>query len=363
MADPTWPVPPRPRRSTAVRMCGAALAIAVAVLPTLTGCRSSTEESVKIAFLLPESKTSRYEALDRPFFEARIAELGTFEVLYSNADQDASKQQTQAEAALASGASVIVLDPVDSAAAVSIVAAARAQGVPVIAYDRPIEGEGLAYYVSFDNEDIGRLQGRTLLDKLVADDARGGILMVNGSPTDGNAASFKAGAHSVLDGSGFEILAEYDTPDWSPDKAQEWVTGQITQFSGGIAAVYSANDGTASGAIAALKAANVMPLPVVTGQDAELTSIQRIVAGDQYMTIFKNIKDEAELTAEVAVALAKGDRVTAPLEVDGVPATLLRAEVVTIDTIMATVIADGAYTVEEICTPEYAVACAAAGIE
>ncbi|MFD4423198.1 sugar ABC transporter substrate-binding protein [Agromyces sp. NPDC058484] len=320
--------------------------------------------AAKIGLLLPETKTTRYEAFDRPLFEAKVAELGDYEVLYSNADQDAAKQQQQAESALASGVSVLVLDPVDGAAAASIVNLANAQDVPVVSYDRLITGGELAYYISFDNEKVGELQGTALVEKLEADGkAEGGILMVNGSPTDGNATLFKEGAHSVIDESGLKVLAEYDTPDWSPDKAQEWVAGQISQYRDEIAGVYAANDGTAGGAIAALKAANVTPLPVVTGQDAELAAIQRIVAGDQYMTIYKAIKDEAELAAEIAVKLANGEEVTGDTDVDGTPATLLEPVVVTVDNILDTVVADGFYTVEDICTPEYADACAAAGIQ
>ena len=335
--------------------------LALLASATLVAC-SPGNGAVKIALLLPESKTARYEAFDRPFFEKRISELGNYEVLYSNADQDAAKQQSQAEAALASGVKVLVLDPVDSSAAASIVAAANAQGIPVIAYDRIVKGGKLAYYVSFDNENIGELQGRALVDKLDADGASGGILMVNGSPTDGNAGQFKSGALSQIGASSYPVLADFDSPDWSPDKAQDWVAGQITQFGGRIAGVYAANDGTAGGAIAALKAANVSPLPVVTGQDAELAGIQRIVSGDQYMTIYKAMKQQATLAAEVAVKLAKGEPVTGDIEVDGAPATLLSAVVVTRDNIMDTVVKDGIYTVAEICTPEYAAACAAAGI-
>ncbi|MEO8263203.1 MAG: substrate-binding domain-containing protein, partial [Pseudolysinimonas sp.] len=199
----------------------------------LTGCVTSDPDAVKIALLLPDSKTARYETFDKPYFTDRINELGdadgtTYEILFSNADQDASKQQSQAEAALASGVSVLVLDPVDGAASVSIVAAANAQGVPVIAYDRYISGGDLAFYVSFDNDNIGRLQAAALISKLDDDGADGGILMVNGSPTDNNAGGFKAGAHDVIDDSGYDILAEFDTPDWSPDKAQDWVASQIT---------------------------------------------------------------------------------------------------------------------------------------
>ncbi|MBX3100354.1 MAG: substrate-binding domain-containing protein [Salinibacterium sp.] len=339
-------------------------AIAVVAIVASTGLVACTagSDAVKIALLLPESKTARYEAFDRPFFEKRVSELGNYDVLYSNADQDAAKQQSQAEAALASGVRVLVLDPVDSSAAASIVAAANAQGVPVIAYDRIVNGGKLAYYVSFDNRNIGELQGKALVAKLDADGASGGILMVNGSPTDGNAGEFKSGALSQIEPSNYPVLADFDSPDWSPDKAQDWVAGQIVQFGGRIAGVYAANDGTAGGAIAALKAANVSPLPIVTGQDAELAGIQRIVSGDQYMTIYKAMKAQATLAAEVAVKLAKGEPVTGDIEINGAPATLLSAVVVTVDNIMNTVVADGIYTVAEICTPEYAAACAAAGI-
>ena len=122
----------------------------------------------------------------------------------------------------------------------------------------------------------------------------GDIVMINGAPTDPNAADFKAGAHSVLDSSGYTVAAEFDTPDWSPDNAQEWMESQIGSVQADLVGVYAANDGTAGGAIAALKGGGVNPLPPVTGQDAELAAIQRIVAGDQAMTIYKAIKPQAE---------------------------------------------------------------------
>ncbi|MFE7844349.1 sugar ABC transporter substrate-binding protein [Microbacterium sp. NPDC057407] len=345
----------------------AAAVLAVAVAGSATACApSAASPSARagdgsIALLLPDAKTARYETFDRPFFEARVAELGDYDVLYSNADQDAAKQQQQAESALAAGAGVLVLDAVDANAAVSIVRAANAKGVPVISYDRLISGGDLAYYISFDNEKVGVLQATEFVDA-VEEAGGGGILMVNGSPTDSNAALFKAGAHSLIDASGLEVLAEYDTPDWSPDKAQEWVAGQIAQYGDEIVGVYAANDGTAGGAVAALKAANVDPFPVVTGQDAELTALQRIVTGDQHMTVYKAIKPQAELAAEVAVALLHGDEVTAPMEIDGVPTTLLDPVAVTVDNILETVVADGFWTVDDICTPQYADACEAAGI-
>jgi D-xylose transport system substrate-binding protein len=337
----------------------ATLAIAASALVACT----SVSSAPKIALLLPDSKTARYESFDRPIFEKRVAELGDFEVIYSNADQDAAKQQTQAESALAQGVSVLVLDPVDGAAAVSIVASANAQGVPVISYDRLILGGTLAYYVSFNNQRVGELQGAALVAALDERGATGGILMVNGSPTDHNAGDFKRGALSSIEPSRYEILASFDTPDWSPDKAQEWVAGQLTQYSGKYSAIYAANDGTASGAVAALKAANVSPWPIVSGQDAELSAIQRIVAGEQYMTVYKAIRYQAEKAAEVAVALARGEKVVGDTVFEGTPASLFDPVAVTIDNIMQTVVADGFWTVEQICTPDYAEACAAAGIE
>jgi D-xylose transport system substrate-binding protein len=333
--------------------------------PPAASSNSSSGPAVKIGLLLPETKTTRYEAFDRPLFEAKMKSLGNYDIVYSNASQDASKQQEQAESALTDGVKVLVLDPVNAQAAASIVASAKAQDVPVISYDRLVAGTtDLAYYISFDNEQVGVLQGNSLVDKLAKDGIKDpGILMVNGSPTDGNAVLFKKGAHSVIDKSDVKVLAEYDTPDWSPDKAQSFVAGQITQFTGQIDGVYAANDGTAGGAVAALKAANVRPWPIITGQDAEITGIQRIVAGDQYMTIYKAIKTEAELAATVADQLAKGETPTDATDVAGVPTKLLTPVVVTKENIMDTVVKDGFYTVAQICTAEYAKACAAANIK
>lgn len=352
---------PGGRRTT---VAAATVLVATALLSACTPepAENGTPSGDTIALLLPDAKTARYETFDRPLFEARVAELGDYDVLYANADQDAAKQQQQAESALTSGAGVLVLDPVDANAAVSIVSTANAKGVPVISYDRLVAGGDLAYYISFDNEKVGVLQAQAFVDAMQATDDGSGILMVNGSPTDSNAALFKQGAHSIIDDSGLRVLAEYDTPGWSPEKAQEWVSGQIAQHGDAIAGVYAANDATAGGAIAALRVANVDPLPIVTGQDAELSAIQRILTGDQHMTVYKAIKPQAELAAEVAVKLLHGEEVTAPLEIEGTPATLLDPVAVTIDDIMDTVVADGFWSVDDICTPAYADACQAAGI-
>jgi len=330
----------------------------------LVGCSPGGDAVPTIALLLPDKKTARYETFDRPVFEERIADSGEATVLYTNADQDAARQQQQAESALAAGARVLVLDPVDGRAAASILAAATAEGVPVIAYDRMIVGGGTpAYYVSFDNERVGQLQAEALVAELEArGTVDGGILMVHGAPTDSNAAQFRDGARSVISRAGLRVLAEYDTPDWSPDKAQAWVAGQISQYGDEIVGVYAANDGTASGAVAALRAAAVDPFPVVTGQDAELAALQRIVAGDQHMTVYKALRAQATIAADVALALARGEDVTGDTTVGGVEATLLEPVAVTAADIAETVVADGFWSVADICTPAYAAACEEAGL-
>lgn len=356
---------------SAITTVGVRVAALAVIALVLTGCTTSTEAPEatdapsKVAFLLPESKTTRYESADRPYFKQRLSEVcPDCELIYSNADGDAAKQQQQAESALTQNIEVMVLDAVDSAAAISIVASANARGVPVIAYDRVIAHADVAYYVSFDGEAVGSLQGGALVDAL--DDqgkADGNILMINGSPTDSNASDFKQGAHRIIDASSLHIIGEYDSPDWSPDKAQEWVAGQIVLHGGAIDGIYAANDGTAGGAIAALRAAGVTDLPLVTGQDAELAAIQRIITGDQYMTVYKAISNQASAAAEAANDLMSGKTLTSDLHVQGVPATLLQPVAVTKANIMETVVADGFYTVQDICTAEYARACVDAGIE
>jgi D-xylose transport system substrate-binding protein len=329
---------------------------------------------VKIALLLPESKTARYETQDKPLFEAKVKALDpSIQILYSNANQDAAQQQSQADAALTNGANVLVLDPVDSASAASIVTKAAAKKVPVISYDRLILNADVNYYVSFDNEQVGKLQGQALLDKLTADGNAGKtIVMINGAPTDNNAKLFKQGAHSVLDGK-VKIGAEYDTPDWSPDQAQTEMDQAITKLGkNGFVGVYCANDGTAGGAIASMKGAGIDPKTrPTTGQDAELAGIQRILLGDQYMTIYKAIKLEAEASAELAVALAKGQSAPSSMTLTtvnngskDVPSVLLKPVPVTKDTIKSTVVADGFWTVAQILnTPALKTAGAAVGLQ
>jgi D-xylose transport system substrate-binding protein len=336
---------------------------------------SSGAKSGKIALLLPESKTARYESQDRPNFERKLKEIcPDCQEIYSNADQDASKQQQQAEAALTQGAKVLVLDPVDAASATAIVTRAAQSKVPVISYDRLISNAKVAYYISYDNAKVGKLQATSLIDKLKKDGkTSGSLVMINGAPTDNNAKLFKEGAHSVIDGSGFKVAKEYDTPDWSPDKAQAEMEQAITALGKtGFVGVYAANDGNAGGAIAAMKSNGVNPKKIpTTGQDAELAGVQRIVAGDQYMTVYKAIKPQAEIAAQLAVDLVQGKRPNARTinvqtpngSAGNVPSVIFDPVAVTVDNINDTIIKDGFWTAAQICAGQYGAACKSAGIQ
>jgi D-xylose transport system substrate-binding protein len=354
-----------------------ALAIVVGACGTTSNNKSSTSsgggssaKSGSIGLLLPESKTTRYEAFDHPLFAAKLKALcPSCKLLYANSNQDAAQQQSQAESMLTQGAKVLVLDPVDGKAAQAIVNKAKSQNVPVVSYDRLASGP-IDYYVSFDNMRVGQLQGTALLKALSAggNPKRGPIVMINGSPTDPNAGQFKKGAHSVLDGK-VTIGKEYDTPDWTPDKAQTEAEQAITSLGKSkIIGFYSANDGMAAGIAASIKNAGFNPFPPLTGQDAQLDGIQRIVTGDQTMTVYKAIKPEAEAAAGMAIALLQGQKYAqANKSVNNgtadVPSQLLTPVEVTKNNIKSTVVADGFYKISDICKGQFAAACKKIGLQ
>ena len=350
------------------------IAAAAVLLLAVAGCGSddsSSESSggggdaanAKIAFLMPDTASTRYELADKPLFEKRLKELcAGCSVLYQNADSDAAKQQQQVDSALAQGVKAIVLDPVDSAAAATMVQKAQSQNVPIIAYDRPIPAKAPDYYVSFDNEKLGEMFAQSLVDKVREDNPSGGILQVNGSPTDAAAGLLKKGMHTAVDASGLKLLAEFDTPEWAPPKAQEWVSGQISKYNDQIDGVVAANDGTGGGAIAAFKAAG-MEVPPVSGNDAELAAAQRIIAGDQYNTISKPIKIVAGAAAEIAYAFAQGKPPAAKTTLFDTPSQLFVPTVVTKENLKEELIDSGELKATEVCAKEYAEGCAALGIE
>ncbi|MFL6089344.1 MAG: substrate-binding domain-containing protein [Aeromicrobium sp.] len=346
-------------------IAGAALTLATVGLSACASPNAADKDGhgKTIALLLPESKTTRYEAFDRPIFEKKVKGLcSDCTVKYYNADQDESKQTQQMETAISAGAKVIVLDPVNGPGAGGMISSAHQAGAKVVAYDRLIKSAD--YYMSFDNEAVGKLQATELVKAM---GNTGGYLQLNGAPSDPNAAQFKKGAESVLKASGLKLLTatSYDNPDWSPNNAQKYVTDQLSKFSpADIKGVYAANDGQAGGVIAALKGAGVKAadLPPVTGQDAELAAIQRIVAGEQYMTVFKSYFIEAAEAGKVAVALATGKDVGKTTDFEGVKSFIFTPVAVKKDNVEKDIIKTGLYSKHDICKGKYADDCKAAGI-
>jgi D-xylose transport system substrate-binding protein len=242
----------------------------------------------------------------------------------------------------------------------SALSKAEAKKIPVISYDRFFKGAD--YYTSFDNKKIGNLQGQAVLDGLKdagVDPKSGPVWMVNGDPKDPNAADFKAGAEETLKDAGVDIAASHDTLDWNPDDARQWVEGQLQGNGEKPIAIYSANDGTAGGVIAATKKAKVEP--VVTGQDAEVDGLQNILKGDQFATIYKSIPPQAEFAAKAAVALAGGEDVDAGTTYKDTPTDFVEAKVVTKDNIKD--IVGDQIKADDICSGSVEKLCKDAGVK
>lgn len=334
-------------------------ALVASLLATAAGAQT-------VAFLMPDQASTRYEEHDWPGFQAAMGELcPDCTLIYQNGNADVALQQQQFNSVIAQGASVVVLDPVDSAAAAALVEIARSQDVSVIAYDRPIPDSPADFYVSFDNEGIGYAIAQSLVDHLQAEGVPegAGVLQINGSPTDAAAGLIRDGIDRALDASPYVTLSEFDTPDWAPPRAQEWAAGQITRFGSDIVGIVAANDGTAGGAIAAMRAAGVDPVPPVTGNDATIAALQLIISGDQYNTISKPSEIVAAAAAEVVVQLLNGETPEATTTLYNTPSQLFVPAVVTRENIKAEIFDTGIQSAEEVCTAEYAAACAELGIE
>ncbi len=268
------------------------------------------------------------------------------------------------QSVIAQGAKVIVIDPVDASAIASTVNQAMSQGIKVISYDRPFNNLHTSFYVSFNNQLIGDDIAKSLVAHLKATGQanNGGILIVNGSPTDPAAGLIKAGIHQGIAGSGIKVLSEYSTPDWTPSLAQNWVSGQIARFHSQIKGVIAANDGTGGATVAAFKAANVNPVPPVTGNDATTAGTQLIIAGEQYNTINKPYHIEADAAANAAYDFLQGKTPKPTSTVFGTPAQLFSPHVVTKATVKQQLVVPGFQTVKELCTPAYASACKSIGL-
>jgi D-xylose transport system substrate-binding protein len=332
---------------------------------------ASEQKADKVAVLLPDSKSSvRWETVDRPFLQKAFDEAGV-PVEIQNAEGDKSTQQQQAEQAITNGAKVLLLVNLDSGSGAAIAANAKSQDVKVIDYDRlTLDTDATDYYVSFDNEKVGQLQGQGLVDCLADFDGTPNIAVLNGSPTDNNATLFKKGYDSVInpkfESGEWKEVADQSVPDWDNQKALTIFEQMLQKADNKIDGVLAANDGLGNAAISALKQRKLKQIPV-TGQDATLQGIQNIVAGDQCMTVYKAIKKEADAAAKLAIALAKGEEPqeeTTPINngKKDVPSVLLEPVAVTKDNIGEYIGEPDFPKKEEICTGELASKCEELGL-
>jgi D-xylose transport system substrate-binding protein len=309
-------------------------------------------DKIVIGLSLDTLKETRWQT-DRDLFVKRAKELGA-EVLVQAANSDDSVQMRDVQTLLTSGVDVLVIVPHDGKAMAKAVNLAHEAKVPVVSYDRLIRDSEPDLYLSFDNLRVGELQAQFVIDRL---NGRGNIIRIYGAKTDNNAALFKQGQDKVLEpyikNGQIKVIHEDWTEDWRPENAKRIANAAISANPGvKIDAVLASNDGTAGGAIQALDEEGLAGKVLVTGQDAELVAMQRIVGGTQSMTIYKPIKNLAPRAVEVAVAMAKGKPVIAQSSVHNgaiqVPSVLSDVTVVTRENMEATVIADGFHSKEDI---------------
>jgi D-xylose transport system substrate-binding protein len=307
------------------------------------GAQGGDGDAPMVGVLLPDSASSvRWETVDRPFLQQAFEAAGV-DADIQNAEGNKSTQQQQAEQMITNGASVLLLVNLDSGSGAAIAGNAASQNVKVIDYDRlTLDTQDTDYYVSFDNEAVGRLQGEGLVGCIEeAGTESPQIAVLNGSPTDNNATLFKNGYDSVInpkfDSGEWSEIDDQSVPDWDNQQALTIFEQILQQNDNQVDGVLAANDGLANAAISALKQRKLPQVPV-TGQDATLEGLQNIVNGDQCMTVYKAIKKEADAAAELAIALAKGEEPTAettPIDngAEEVPSVLLEPVSVTKDNI------------------------------
>ena len=357
-------------RKASIVVVGAALVAGILSACGTSGTTGGTGSGGKgckhIAFLLPESATAaRWEAADKPDVVKAIQNaLPGATVDTPNAQGKATDQQTQAESELTKGACILIVAPVDSTASSAIVAKAKAQGVPVIAYDRLIYSDDLNYYASFDGFAVGKAQGDYIAahyQQYVQQNGNNNVMMINGSDTDNNAKLFGSGAHSVLDplfsAGTLKNVYEKSTPGWTNSIAQTEAEAALTANQNKIAIAYVMNDGMANTVIAALKGRNLNGKVLVTGQDAEVSGIRNILLGDQSMTVYKPITKLADSVGKLVAAISNGtdtaslanQQVKNPSGSAQIKSILNPVTEVDISNVKTTVVADGFVKVADIC--------------
>lgn len=334
-----------------------ALVVALAAT-TLGSCRAEPDRTV-VAFLLGSENSSRWTEFDEPSFRARLeAACPDCVYLTANAAGDADAQADQLDDVLADGADVVVLNAVTSERGEELVE--RAGSVPVVAYDRFVAGAD--YFVSYDADAIGTAMAEAVVHRV---DGAGALLLLNGAQTDANGVAIKQAVHRVLDASEVRIVGELDPQTWSDTEAADWVSRQLPRHPARtLAAIVAANDTQAAGVATALSDAGVAPAdwPVVTGQDADLEALRRIIAGQQTLTVLKSFPREAEQAADIAVTLATGGTVEGAEDFQGVPAFIFEPVVVTLENLTNTVVRDGIYPTTMICKGPVRTRCVALGI-
>ncbi|MDO8187330.1 substrate-binding domain-containing protein [Conexibacter sp. JD483] len=325
-------------------------------------------KGLKIAFLMPCSTCAdRFENQDKPLFERAVQEIAPgAEVIANNAEGDSARQVTQTESAITNGADVIVVSPLDEAAGAAISDKAQQARIPVVSYDGLITDGHADFYVSFDNEIVGQLQGEFLARELREGST---VAFINGDQSIAPGRQFKAGAHRALDplirDGTLRLGYEGDAQQFDPQKGRTLMEQALTRLNDQVDGVIAANDGLAGGVVNALEPRGLTGRVLVTGQDATDAGLQRILLGQQTMSVYKAIKAEAEAAARVAVALGTGKADEARALATGttdngagdVPSILLDPVVVTKDNIVDTVFADGFTTPERVCTGKAAARC------
>ena len=334
------------------------IAVAAVAAMALTGCASSTT-SQRACVILPDADSgTRWEPGDHPALEKGLKDAG-FTADIQNAQSDAGKYSTIADAQLAKGCAVMLL--VDfQGAGVAVAKKAKAAGVPVIAYDRPIAGAD--YYVSFDNTKVGEMEGQMIVDGLKAagkDITTASIIYSSGDPTDGNAAMFFDGAKKVLDAAGAKAAFTMDGT-WDGAKAGTLFEQAFTAVKGKVDAVLAPNDNNAASIITILSK-NGLTVPV-SGQDASTAGLQNVLLGKQTATVYKPFQLEVKAAVDVIKAIAGGKKYATTMENNGVPYVALTPVSVGPDQVKD-VVADGNAKAADICTGDVAAACTAHGVK
>ncbi len=305
----------------------------------------NADEKIVIGLSLDTLKEARWQT-DRDMFVARATDLGA-EVKVQSANSDDTRQVQDVQSLIAAGIDVLVIVPHNGEAMSKAVELAHEVNIPVIAYDRLITSCDLDLYITFDNEKVGFIQGNYLVENLPAEKSK--IIRIYGAPTDNNAKLFKAGQDqalaSAIASGRIEILHEDWADNWEPQNAKKIMNAAISKYGRDFDAVLASNDGTAGGAIQTLTEEGIETRILVTGQDADLVAVQRILNGTQSMTIYKPIKAIASRAAELAIDLAQGKPIIVENGIDNgfkdVPSVLLDVTVVDKNNVEDTVIKDG----------------------